>query len=56
MTRKWVKFRVYYDDGSVEVWTPERLENDKRVAKEIMEMILRSAVEHKKTMREDAKP
>jgi len=54
MTRKWTKFIVYYDDGSREVWTPERLEHDKRVVKEIMEMILRSAVEHKKTMKKEA--
>ena len=54
--RKWVKFRVYYDDGSVEVWTPERLEKSKHVVKELMEMILRSAVEHKKTMKKEMKP
>ena len=41
--KKWVEIRVVYDDGSMDVWTPERLEKIKHVASELVEMILRSA-------------
>lgn len=43
MTRKWVELRVVYDDGSMDVWTPERLEKSKAVATDLIEMVLRSA-------------
>jgi len=42
--KKWVKIHIEYDDGSFDVWTPETLERAKFVAKELVEMLLRSAV------------
>lgn len=41
--RKWIEIRVIYDDGWIDVWTPERLEKVKSVASELVEMIMRSA-------------
>jgi len=46
--KKWTDIYVYYDDETFDHWTPDDLERMKFVAKELTEMLLRSAKKEEK--------